>query len=182
MASSCFFRTPLILTREKAVKARPSPRNTECPLRVKSRHLHCTSPCPNATQPALNADQVQCPLWVKRRHVLPQKVMSTLPPKADICSALAHVCYGPIADTQLSRGGGQGELKYCAARFIGLCPQPAPMGVDDRPANRQPHPHAAGLRGVKCIEHALEMRRIEARPGIAYYHKDACAILLGADQ
>jgi CRP/FNR family transcriptional regulator, cyclic AMP receptor protein len=32
--------------------------------------------------------------------------------------------------------GGQGELKYSAARFIRLCPQPAPMGVDDRPANR----------------------------------------------
>ena len=59
---------------------------------------------------------------------------------------------------------GQGELKYGAARFIRLCPQPAPMGLDDRPANRQPHPHAAGLRGVKCIEHALEMRRIDARP------------------
>jgi hypothetical protein len=28
----------------------------------------------------------------------PQKVMSALPPKADICSALVHVCFGPIAD------------------------------------------------------------------------------------
>jgi len=27
-----------------------------------------------------------------------QKVMSALPPKADICSATAHVCYGPKAD------------------------------------------------------------------------------------
>ena len=25
----------------------------------------------------------------------PQKVMSALPPKADMCSALAHVCFGP---------------------------------------------------------------------------------------
>ena len=24
--------------------------------------------------------------------------MSALPPKADMCSALAHVCFGPIAD------------------------------------------------------------------------------------
>ena len=78
--------------------------------------------------------------------------------------------------------GGQGELKYGAARFIRLCPQPAPMGIDDGPANRQPHPHAAGLRGVKCLENALEMRRIDARPGIAHCHKDACAVLLGADQ
>jgi hypothetical protein len=44
--------------------------------------------------------------------------------------------------------GAQGELKYRTARFIRLCPQPAPMGVDDRPADRQAHPHAAGLRGV----------------------------------
>jgi hypothetical protein len=28
----------------------------------------------------------------------PHKVMSALPPKADICSALAYVCFGPIAD------------------------------------------------------------------------------------
>jgi hypothetical protein len=27
-----------------------------------------------------------------------QKAMSALPPKADICSALAHVRFGPIAD------------------------------------------------------------------------------------
>src|SRR5262245_31047535 len=27
-----------------------------------------------------------------------QAVMSALPPKADMCSALAHVCFGPIAD------------------------------------------------------------------------------------
>ena len=52
---------------------------------------------------------------------------------------------------------GQGELKYSAARFIRLCPQPAPMGVDDRPADRQPHPHSAGLRGVESLENALEM-------------------------
>jgi len=26
--------------------------------------------------------------------------MSALPPKADMCSALAHVCFGPIADIQ----------------------------------------------------------------------------------
>jgi hypothetical protein len=25
-------------------------------------------------------------------------VMSALPPKADVCSAQAHVCFGPIAD------------------------------------------------------------------------------------
>ena len=40
---------------------------------------------------------------------------------------------------------GQGELKYGAARFIRIRPQPAPMGIDDRPADRQPHPYAARI-------------------------------------
>jgi hypothetical protein len=34
----------------------------------------------------------------QKRTFAPQQVMSALPPKADICSALAHVRYGPIAD------------------------------------------------------------------------------------
>jgi len=29
---------------------------------------------------------------------MPQTVMSALHPKADVCGALAHVCFGPIAD------------------------------------------------------------------------------------
>jgi hypothetical protein len=33
-----------------------------------------------------------------RESVLPQKVMSALPPKADMCGAPAHVCFVPIAD------------------------------------------------------------------------------------
>jgi len=33
------------------------------------------------------------------RH--PQEVMSALPPIADMCSALAYVCFGPIADILL---------------------------------------------------------------------------------
>ena len=34
----------------------------------------------------------------KRTFAL-QKVMSALPPKADMCSALGHVCFVPIADS-----------------------------------------------------------------------------------
>jgi len=33
-----------------------------------------------------------------RESGLPQAVMSALPLKADMCSAKAHVCVGPIAD------------------------------------------------------------------------------------
>ena len=34
-----------------------------------------------------------------RESGFPHKVMSALPPKADMCSALARVCFGPIADS-----------------------------------------------------------------------------------
>jgi len=33
-----------------------------------------------------------------RESEIPQKVMSALPPKADMCSALAHVRFGPKTD------------------------------------------------------------------------------------
>jgi hypothetical protein len=33
-----------------------------------------------------------------RESGFPQTAMSALPPKADMCSALAHVCFGPEAD------------------------------------------------------------------------------------
>ena len=34
----------------------------------------------------------------QKRTCAAQKVMSALPPKADMCGALAHVCFVPIAD------------------------------------------------------------------------------------
>ena len=34
----------------------------------------------------------------QKRTYAAQKGMSALPPKADMCSALAHVCFVPIAD------------------------------------------------------------------------------------
>jgi hypothetical protein len=40
-----------------------------------------------------------------RKSGLPQTVMSALPPKADMCSALAYVCYGPKADISLQLKG-----------------------------------------------------------------------------
>jgi hypothetical protein len=33
-----------------------------------------------------------------RKSGYPHKVVSALPPTADMCSALAHVCFGPKAD------------------------------------------------------------------------------------
>jgi hypothetical protein len=41
-----------------------------------------------------------CPMSIEgqKQTFAPQKAMSALPLKADMCSALAHVCFGPIAD------------------------------------------------------------------------------------
>src|SRR5262245_33863203 len=83
---------------------------------------------------------------------------------------------------ELSFGAGQGELKYSTARLVCLCPQPASMGVDDRPADRQPHSRSAGFGRVECLKNALAMPRIKARSGIAYGHEDACVVLFRADQ
>ena len=58
---------------------------SECPLWVKSGHVYCNSPCPLTP----NSD---------RESGFPHKVMSALPPKADMCSALADVRFWPKAD------------------------------------------------------------------------------------
>jgi len=57
------------------------------------------------------------------------------------------------------------------------------MGIDDRPADRQPHPYPAGFRGVERLENALEMFPINTRPSIAHCYEDAiCLGLLRADR
>jgi hypothetical protein len=38
----------------------------------------------------------------QKQTFAPQKVMSALPPKADMCGATDYVCFGPIADIALS--------------------------------------------------------------------------------
>jgi hypothetical protein len=41
-------------------------------------------------------------LWGQKQTFRSAIVMSALPPKADMCSALAYVCFGPIADIACS--------------------------------------------------------------------------------
>src|SRR5262245_16751828 len=57
----------------------------QCPLWVVSGHMQCKG-------------HVRFPPNSDRESRHPQTVMSALPPKADMCSALAHVCFGPKAD------------------------------------------------------------------------------------
>src|SRR5215469_6329345 len=56
------------------------------------------------------------------------------------------------------------------------------MSMDNGAAYRQPHPCPTGLCGVEGVEDSIEMRRINARPGIAHGYESTCLILLGADQ
>src|SRR5262249_25715615 len=83
---------------------------------------------------------------------------------------------------ELSFAAGQGKLKYSAARLVRFCHQVASMGVDARPADRPPHSRSAGFGSVECLENALAMPRIKARPGIAHGHEDTRVVLRGADQ
>src|SRR5215470_17440859 len=83
---------------------------------------------------------------------------------------------------ELSFDIGQGELKCSSARLVRSRPQLAPMSMDDGAANRQPHACSTGLRGVEGVEDSIEMRRINARPGIAHGYEGACLVLLGTDQ
>ena len=76
----------------------------------------------------------------------------------------------------------QSELKYGAVRLVRPRPQPAAMGIDDRPADRQPHADAGGFCGVECLENALQMRRIDPRPGIANGHEDPCLVLFSPNR
>jgi hypothetical protein len=48
----------------------------------------------HASQKATSA----LPLIATAKADMPQMAMSALPPRADLCSALTHVCSGPIAD------------------------------------------------------------------------------------
>ncbi len=87
-------------------------------------------------------------------------------PPASITRSTKASSYGAFARLsvrELIFRAGQGELKNGASRFIHIRPQPAPMGIDDAPADRQPHPHPAGLRCVESLKNALDMLRIDAR-------------------
>src|SRR5215467_13271804 len=83
---------------------------------------------------------------------------------------------------ELSFRSWQGELKHGAAGFVRLRPQLSSMCMDDGPADRQPHARSIGLGGVEGLEDSIETLRINARPGIAHRHDDACLILVCADQ
>jgi hypothetical protein len=51
--------------------------------------------------------------------------------------------------------------------LAGLDPQAPPVCFDNRAANGKANPQAFGLRTVKRIEHPIEIRGVQARPGVS---------------
>src|SRR5438128_5988225 len=57
-------------------------------------------------------------------------------------------------------------------RLVRRGPQPAPMRLDDRAADRQSHTHAAGLGGVEGAEELVNRVRLDTDAGVVYrYHQ-----------
>jgi hypothetical protein len=58
-----------------------------------------------------------------RKADFPQTVMSALTPKADMCGALADVCFGPIADIRIGRASGYYRMDNRRYGSEGCCPR-----------------------------------------------------------
>src|ERR1700737_2416084 len=63
------------------------------------------------------------------------------------------------------RGHRQGEVERCAGSAIAGGPYPPAVGLDDRAADRQTHPHAVGLGGEESVEQAMHAVFIDADSG-----------------
>src|SRR5882724_5170992 len=85
-----------------------------------------------------------------------------------------------------SRCGGRtsrrSETKHSATWHIRAPPQLSVMRFDDRPADRQPKPQTAWLRGVERLEHPLESCRREAQTRIPHLDRHAIRFVTGADE
>src|SRR5215831_17748609 len=60
----------------------------------------------------------KCPLRGQKQTCALQKAMSALPPKADMCSAVIHVCFEPIADMSFNIQTKRGRLLSVAAVLV----------------------------------------------------------------
>src|SRR6266850_26872 len=65
----------------------------------------------------------------------------------------------------------QSEMEGGAVRRIRGRPEPSPMRLDDRTADRQPHAHAAGLGGEEGAEQLVHAVRIDPDAGILHGHQ-----------
>src|ERR1700720_2994997 len=75
---------------------------------------------------------------------------------------------------------GQYELKDGALGFVRRNPQPAIMGLNDRTADRQTHPHTARFCREQRIEYPLEILQADSCSGVRHrYDYVATVVNLG---
>ena len=79
-------------------------------------------------------------------------------------------------------GDRQGESKRRAVRLVWRRGQLTAVGLDDRTADRQAHPHAARLGGVEGIEHRVGSRRVEPWSRVADLDEHHAGTDLSSDQ
>src|SRR5262249_32700828 len=67
-----------------------------------------------------------CPMSAlgHKRTFATQKGMSALPPKADMCGAVAHVRFGPKADMAKTRKDAAVSRHHRSPAYLGRCGQP----------------------------------------------------------
>src|SRR6516225_8854607 len=75
------------------------------------------------------------------------------------------------------RVGGHREVKNDTAGQVGGHPQPPPMGVNDRPANRQPHPHAVRFGRKQWIEYPINGARLNTLPRVLHGHHHTAGVV-----
>src|SRR5262249_16312939 len=76
-----------------------------------------------------------------------------------------------------ARVGGHREVKNGTGGQVGGHPQPTPMGVNDRPANRQPHPHAVRFGRKQWIEHPINGARLNTLPRVLHGHHHTAGVV-----
>src|SRR6266481_3096509 len=70
----------------------------------------------------------------------------------------------------------QHKLKDSALGFVRCNPQPAIMGLNDRTADRQTHPHSARFCREQWIEYPLELLRANSCSGVRHRYDYARAV------
>src|SRR5712691_2281052 len=87
-------------------------------------------------------------------------------------NAFSWTRHAAAAPKHHSRGGGwisrRNEAEDSATWHVRTRPQSSVMRFDNRPADRQPKPQTARLRGVESLEHAFKNRRCEAWTRISH--------------
>src|SRR3984893_3587261 len=68
-------------------------------------------------------------------------------------------------------------MKYGPARRVRDDPQPPLVSFDDRPADRQAHPHTVGFRREQRVENPSDVARVHAWPGVRNRYRYVAVVM-----